>query len=70
MLMSFDAIMHRVFGMHQHLIEILKHTTANPKIYVQRRKICEINNEGYLYRCGVSYEQEEFVPPLEELMIV
>ena len=66
--MDFDAVMQRTFGMHQHLTEILFHTTR--RVYVQCRKICEIHNCEYYYRCGVSFDQEEDVPTLAELKIV
>ena len=66
--MDFDAAMAKTFGMHQHLAEILFHTTR--KVYVQCRKFCEINYSGYYYRCGVSYDEEEDITLLAELKIV
>ena len=66
MLMDFDGYMQKMINMHQHLEVILFHSVN--KVYVQCRKFCEINL-GYYYRCAVSYEEEDDLPPIEELII-
>ena len=70
MLIGFDHYMQETFNMHQHLAEMCFHPDRN--IYVQCREFCMIYRDSlvyYYYRCADGYEEQEDLPPIEELRI-
>ena len=68
MLVGFDRYMQQMFDMHQHLVEMCFHPDH---IYIQCREFCMIYRDTlvyYYYRCADGDEEEEALPPIEELI--